>query len=160
MRIMKAFGLALPLVVLSSLVGRQEIAAQGFTFFVVPEGPTWGADRPAVGISDQNCQDIAYAAGYGDPTWRAYLDGSEAEGEGDEVASERIGAGPWYNYHGVLIAENLEQLHSDQSNLNQGTALTITGASLSPDVFAFPPGSELDAGDFTREGPYLCFGIP
>lgn len=129
-------------------------------FFLALKGPTWGADRPALEVSDAQCRDLAYVQGYGHLTWHAYLDGSAAEGEGDEIARDRIGTGPWYNYYGVLIAENLEQLHSDDNNLWSESAVTVTGETAPEGTLEIPWGSELDGGDFSREGPFLCFGLP
>jgi hypothetical protein len=127
-------------------------------FFVAAAGPTWGADQPALRVSDQHCATLAYPQGLGHLRWRAYLDGTARDGEASQVARERIGSGPWYNYHGGLIAENVAQLHSDESGLTSGSAVTETGDA--PPPFIIPRGSQLDGGDFTRAGPFLCFGIP
>jgi len=129
-------------------------------FFVALEGPTWGANQPPVGVSDAQCTDLAYAPGFGHLTWRAYITGTAAEGEEDQVAGGRIGAGPWYNYHGDLIAENLDQLHSDANRLSLESALTVEGRPAPEGALAIPPGSQLDGTDFTRQGPFLCFGLP
>jgi hypothetical protein len=129
-------------------------------FFLALEGPSWGADLPALEVSDQQCYDLAYAQGYGHLRWRAYLDGDPAEGEGDQKARNRIGTGPWYNYYGVLIAESVAQLHSDDNNLWHESAATVTGELAPEGAIEFPWGSELDGDDFTREGPFLCFGLP
>lgn len=129
-------------------------------FFLVMEGADFGADAPALEISDQYCAQLAYAAELGDGEWRAYLNGSEAEGEGGEMGRDRIGAGPFINGYGVVIAETVGQLHSDDTNLTQDTAVDLTGSTPSPDVFTVPPGSALDAADFSREGPFFCFKLP
>lgn len=129
-------------------------------FFLVMEGANFGADAPALQVSDQYCEQLAYAAQLGDGEWRAYLNGSEADGEGGEMGRDRIGAGPFINGYGVVIAETLDQLHSDDSNLTQDTAVDLTGSTPSPADFTVPPGSELDAADFTREGPFFCFKLP
>jgi len=138
------------------------LAAQSpdMNFFLALTGPTRGADRPALEVSDAHCHDLAYAQGYGHLRWRAYLDGSPSDGERGESARARIGTGPWYNYHGVLIAESLEQLHSDDNNLWQESAATVTGELAPQGAIEFPWGSDLDGGDFSREGPFLCFGVP
>lgn len=129
-------------------------------FFVAVEGPTWGADAPPLSVSDQHCRDIAYAAGWGDGRWRAYMTGKAADGEGDQIARERIGAGPWFNYYGVLIAEDVSQLHSDANNLNLETAITQNGEYVPERSMEIPPGSQLDGSAFTREGPFFCFRLP
>jgi hypothetical protein len=127
-------------------------------FFVAPSGATWGADQPALRVSDTVCNDLAYAQGYGHLTWRAYLDGSTADGEGDQIGRARIGPGPWYNFYGVLIAENLAQLHSDENNLWAESAVTVLG-DYAPETLVVPVGSELAGSRFTRAGPFFCFGV-
>lgn len=128
--------------------------APEMSFFLALEGPTRGADRPILEVSDEHCGALAYAQGFGHLTWRAYLNGD------GQRARDRIGSGPWYNYFGVLIAESVAQLHSDDNNLWQESAVTATGETAPAGAIEFPWGSELDGGDFTREGPFLCFGVP
>lgn len=151
----------LPILTLAFIAHAGHASAQSpeMNFFVMPEGPTWGADQPAVEVSDTHCETVAYAAGFGHLTWRAYLTGTEADGEADEIARDRIGTGPWYTYYGELIAEDLAQLHSDDNNLKYETVSTVDG-EYAPDGFEIPSGSQLDGTDFTREGPYFCFGVP
>ena len=144
------------------LFAAQPLAAQvaEMNFFVVLQGPTWGPDQPDVRISDSHCHDEGYGEGFGHLTWRAYLTGSAEDGEEGEIARARIGEGPWLNYYGVMIAENVDQLHSDDNNLWLESAVTVKGQTAPDGVLEIPLGSELDGGDFTREGPFLCFGIP
>jgi len=134
--------------------------AADVSFFVAVEGPGYGADQPTLRVSDSHCANTAYAAGLGDGRWRAYLNGSAAEGEGGQLARERIGTGPWVNYWGYVVAENVAQLHSDGNNLNVETALTATGEYPPAGALQVPMGSELDAASFSRSGPYFCFKLP
>ncbi len=129
-------------------------------FFVALEGPSSGANLPALVVSDAFCFDEGYAEGFGHLTWRAYLTGTPPDGEADQIARERIGEGPWYNYFGVVIAENLDQLHSDGNNLSFQSAVTVRGQTAPEGVLEIPSGSELDGSDFSREGPFFCFGLP
>ena len=128
-------------------------ASPDMNFFVAGTGAAWGADQSALVVSDQQCTDLAYAQGFGHLTWHAYLT------EGNERARDRIGSGPWYNYYGVLIAESLDQLHSDDNNLWEESAVTETG-DYPPDGLVIPKGSELDGKLYTRAGPFFCFGLP
>ena len=150
------------LIVGTTLIAASPLAWQStrMNFFVAPEGPNWGANQPPVGVSDAQCTDLAYAPGFGHLAWRAYLTGTAADGEEDQVAKGRIGAGPWYNYHGDLIAENLDQLHSDANSLSIESAVTVEGRSLPDGTLEIPPGSQLDGTDFARQGPFFCFGLP
>jgi hypothetical protein len=67
---------------------------------------------------------LAEAAGAGGKTWRAYL---SAEGVN---AKDRIGAGPWQNFAGDVIATDVAALHSDAANINKATGLTETGVQV------------------------------
>src|SRR5690606_27069020 len=42
-------------------------------------------------------------------------------------ARDRIGNGPWMNAAGVVIADNVETLHSDGNNISKETALDENG---------------------------------
>ena len=148
--------------IMALLLSARPVAAQqspDMNFFVVPTGPTYGAGQPTLQVTDQHCATLAYPQGLGHLQWRAYLNGSAAEGEGGQVARNRIGTGPWYNYYGVMIAESVAQLHSDDNNLWYESAVTVTG-DYAPQNMVIPPGSQLDGGDFTRRGPFFCFGFP
>ena len=150
------------LVVGGSLSTAQPLAGQvaRMNFFFVIEGPTWGANLPPVTVGDSYCQELGYAEGFGQLTWHAYLTGTSANGEEGEVARERIGEGPWYNFYGVTIAEDVAQLHSDDNNLWLESAVTVRGQTAPDGVLEIPMGSQLDGGDFSRDGPLLCFGLP
>jgi len=143
------------------LLGAEGLEAQDLrmNFFVMPVGSQ--VNGPPVRVSDNHCQTEAYAIGFGsDLRWRAYITGSDADGEGSQVARDRIGSGPWYNYYGEMIAENLAQLHSDESNLDRSTAITLTGDFVSRMLLTVPTGSALDGLSFAGEGAYFCFGVP
>jgi hypothetical protein len=144
---------------LATTVEPAEAQSPLMNFFLALRGPA-RADRLELEVSDTHCRDLAYAQGFGHLTWRAYLDGSPGVGQGHIKARDRIGQGPWYNYHGVLIAENLAQLHSDENNLWHESAVTVTGELAPRGAIEIPWGSELDGSDFSRRGPFFCFGIP
>ena len=148
-------GLILMLGVPSSLWAQ----SPDMNFFVALEGAGWGADQPALEVSDQQCTDLGYAQGFGHLTWRAYLNGSAADGEGGQLARDRIGPGPWFNYYGVMIAEDLAQLHSDENNLWEESAVTQLGDYPPDGTLVIPLGSELEGSLYTRAGPFFCFGV-
>ena len=54
------------------------------------------------------------------PDVSAWLPGGDA----GVSARDRIGKGPWTNAKGVVIAKNLDDLHSDHNNLTKQTALS------------------------------------
>ena len=101
------------------------------TFFVTSEPGAKGADFGGIEGADAHCQKLARAAGAGSHVWRAYLSASP-EGKAKGVnARDRIGAGPWHNAKGELIAKNVADLHGDverdRNNLWKGSALNEKG---------------------------------
>ncbi|MGJ7508596.1 hypothetical protein [Variovorax sp. GT1P44] len=96
------------------------------SFFITSVNPGKGADFGGLAGADRYCQSLAAAAGAGGRTWRAYLSTTPAGGAPAVNARDRIGAGPWYNVKGELIASNVEQLHGD-NKINKQTGLTEKG---------------------------------
>ena len=100
------------------------------SFFITSEGPGNGADLGGLEGADAHCQQLAAAVGAGDKTWRAYLS-TTAEGGGQAVnARDRIGSGPWYNAEGVMVAESVEHLNSEDNNLGKETSLSEKGEQI------------------------------
>lgn len=91
------------------------------TFFVTSAGPGDGANLGGLEGADAHCQQLAEAAGSTGFTWRAYL---SAEGVN---ARDRIGAGPWQNIKGEVIATDVAILHSADNNITKMTAQTEKG---------------------------------
>jgi hypothetical protein len=128
------------------------------SFFVTSAGPGDGANLGGLAGADAHCQSLAEAAGAGDKTWRAYLS------TGTENARDRIGAGPWQNAKGVVIAANVEELHSDANAISKETGLTETGETVNgrgddPNRHDILTGSNADGtanentcGDWTLNG--------
>jgi hypothetical protein len=101
------------------------------TFFVTSVGPGKGADLGGLAGADAHCQKLAETAGAGGRTWRAYL---STQGAGAVNARDRIGAGPWHNAKGVLIAKDVADLHGDvqrdRNNLTKESAITEKGETV------------------------------
>lgn len=97
------------------------------TFFVTSEGKGKGADLGGLDGADAHCNALAQAAGSKRDSWRAYLSTTAPGGEAGVNARDRIGKGPWRNAKGVVVAKNVDQLHSAKNNLNKKTALTEKG---------------------------------
>lgn len=95
-------------------------------FFVTSVGVGNGGDLGGLEGADAHCQALAEAAGAGDRDWRAYLSTQE-EGARGISARSRIGQGPWYNAHGVLIAANLTELHLYNTSITYETAVDENG---------------------------------
>jgi len=125
------------------------------TFFVTSVGPGKGGDLGGLEGADRHCQSLAKAAGAGDRTWRAYLStqGSSLPDPKVVNARDRIGPGPWQNAKGVVIARNVEELHSAKNNLTKETALDergqlVNGRTEKPNKHDILTGSRLDGTAF------------
>jgi hypothetical protein len=142
--------------------------ATGMSFFITSAGPGNGAALGGLEGADRHCQTLADAAGFGSRTWHAYLSATAAEGKPAVNARDRIGPGPWRNQAGVVVAENVEQLHSDANNLTKQTVLTekgeqVNGRGDTPnrhDILtgSQPDGSAATAGEDTTCGNWTSSG--
>ena len=101
---------------------------QNMTFFVSSTGSGMGGNLGGLAGADKHCQALAAKAGAGNRKWQAYLSTSMP----DVNARDRIGKGPWQNAKGVVIAANVEELHSDKANINNDTALDEQGRQINP----------------------------
>jgi hypothetical protein len=136
------------LLVVLALVGASAAAyaqSQDMTFFVSSVGSGKGADFGGLAGADRHCQTLAAAAGAGSRTWRAYLSASGAQ---PVNARDRIGSGPWKNAQGVVVANNVAELHGT-NNLTKQTALNEKGAVVngrgdSPNMHDILTGSQPD----------------
>jgi hypothetical protein len=72
------------------------------------------ADWPAL---TAHCQTLAAAVAAGNRTWHAYLSTQARPGKPAVNARDRIGTGPWYNFQGEMIAQDLAHLHGDTMEL-------------------------------------------
>ena len=108
----------------SPAIGQDEV--RSMSFFVTSVGMGNGADLGGLEGADKHCQKLATDAGAGNRTWRAYLS-TEEPGKRGAFARHRIGQGPWYNAHGVLIAANLTDLHLYNRTITLETALDENG---------------------------------
>jgi hypothetical protein len=107
------------------------------SFFITSVGKGDGANYGGLAGADAYCAQMATAAGMQTPqgrTWRAYLSATAAAGQPAVNARDRIGAGPWYNAKGVLIANNVADLHGDverdRNQINKQQALSEKGGSI------------------------------
>jgi hypothetical protein len=98
------------------------------SFFITSAGPGDGAKLGGLAGADRHCQQLAEAAGVTGKTWHAYL-GQQALGGMPAInARDRIGKGPWVNAKGVVVATNVDDLHSDNNKLGKENSLTEKGA--------------------------------
>jgi hypothetical protein len=105
------------------------------SFFITSVGKGDGANYGGLAGADAYCAQMAQGGNIPTPqgrTWRAYLSATAAAGQPAVNARDRIGAGPWYNARGQLIANNVADLHGDvqrdRNSINKQTALNEKGA--------------------------------
>ncbi|WP_298932003.1 hypothetical protein [uncultured Ramlibacter sp.] len=137
-------------------------------FFVTSVGSGKGADLGGIAGADAHCQRLASAAGAGGKTWKAYLSvpptfpsATNAAGVPAVNARDRIGAGPWYNAKGVLIAANLDALHNGGNNVTKQTALDEKGAMVkgrgdTPNEHDMLTGTRADGTAFAPQTDTTC----
>ena len=119
--------------------------ASEMTFFLTSVGSGSGADLGGLAGADAHCQSLAAAIGAGGKTWRAYL---STTGSGGVDARDRIGSGPWQNIEGVVVAQNVDQLHFE-NNVTKETVLNekgmmTNGRGDTPNQHDILTGSQLD----------------
>lgn len=123
-------------------------------FFITSSGPGDGANLGGLEGADLHCETLAYAQGAGGLGWKAYLSTLNDDGTAAVHARDRIGAGPWYNFEGVMIAQDATDLHSENANLTKETILTelgnpVNGRGDDPNMHDIITGSNIDGTAFT-----------
>lgn len=106
-------------------------AQHQMSFFITSSGPGDGAKLGGLAGADAHCKALADAsgvAGASSKTWHAYLSAKAEAGHPAVNAKDRIGKGPWYNHHGVMVAQSVADLHSDNNKLGKENSLTEKGA--------------------------------
>jgi hypothetical protein len=145
--------------------GKGESAKKGgpadMTFFVTSKGPGKGADLGGLEGADKHCNELAKAAGSKRTNWKAYLSTTAPGGDAGENARDRIGKGPWRNAKGVVVAKNLNDLHSEKANVTKETALTekgeqVKGRGDKPNEHDILTGSDPNGMFSTAGGDTTC----
>ena len=159
--------------VLGSVVALVACATQSPTpvnpmsFFVTSSNPGKGADFGGLAGADAYCESLAAKAGAGGRNWRAYLSTTTSQSAPAVNARDRIGAGPWQNIKGEILASNVEELHGS-NKLGKMTSLTEKGEIISgrgdavnlhdiltgstPEGRALAPGKDSTCGNWTQSG--------
>ena len=142
-------------------LGSGALAQQAkMTFFVTSVGSGKGADFGGLAGADKHCQSLAAAAGAGNHMWHAYLSESAPPGGKAVNARDRVGKGPWQNAKGVVIAQNVAELHGN-NNLNKQTALTekgetVNGRGDTPNMHDILTGSQPDGTAYAGSDDHTC----
>jgi len=141
------------------------------TFFVTSAGPGNGANLGGLEGADAHCASLADAAGSELTNWRAYLSVNAKidRSSGKPVviagvnARDRIGSGPWHNAKSVLIANDVDDLHSDNNAIDKSTGLDENGNEVNargdkPNRHDILTGSDPDGRYSTAGGDTTCSG--
>lgn len=143
--------------------------ADKMSFFITSVGPGNGADLGGLEGADAHCAKLAKSAG-STKSWAAYLSTSmvidRSEGRPYKItdgvsARDRIGSGPWHNAKGVLIASDLDELHSVKANINKETGLDENGNTVNargdkPNKHDILTGSDSNGHFSTAGGDTTC----
>jgi hypothetical protein len=150
--VVNASVLAAAVMVLAACAGGMRSSSSssstGMGFFVSSTGSGRGADLGGLAGADRLCTSLATAAGAGNRTWRAYLSTQPGPGGAGVNARDRIGTGPWRNAKGVVVANNVTELHGN-NNITKQTALTekgdvVNGRGDQPNMHDILTGSQPD----------------
>jgi hypothetical protein len=157
-----AAGILVPAVLMGAAVAPTVQAQQpNMTFFVTSTGSGKGGDLGGLDGADAHCAALAKAAGAKATNWRAYLSTSLPGGDQGVDARSRIGKGPWQNAKGVVVAKNVDDMHSGHNNITKQTALTekgevVNGRGDQPNQHDMLTGSDPDGRFSTAGGDTTC----
>lgn len=143
--------------------------AEKMSFFITSVGKGDGANLGGLEGADAHCKALASAVG-SSKEWAAYLstsmiiernEGSPLKITNGISARDRIGAGPWHNAKGVLIANDINELHSNKVNINLETGLDekgnpINGRGAKPNKHDILTGSDSNGHFSTAGGDSTC----
>jgi len=153
-------GFSILAAVIALSLGAAAVDAQqsDISFFITSAGPGKGGDLGGINGADQLCQLLGATAGAGTKTWHAYL---STQGASAVNARDRIGKGPWKNAKGIIIANDLAELHGSKNNINKQTALTekgepVNGRGDSPNMHDILTGSQPDGTAFAAGEDRTC----
>ena len=149
---------AIPLALLASCAGGEDTS---MSFFLTSEGPGNGAALGGLAGADQYCQSLAEGVGAGDKVWHAYFSTTASDGQPAVNARDRIGSGPWYNANEIMIAESVDNLHSEDNNLTKETQLDekgemVNGRGDDPNRHDILTGSQPDGTAFSGDEDTTC----
>ena len=141
----------------------QAQTAADMSFFITSAGPGKGGNLGGLAGADAHCQSLAAAAGAGGKTWHAYLSTATNPVQPAQTvnARDRIGAGPWKNAKGVVIATSVDDLHSDNVKINKETGLDekgqpVKGVGEQPNQHDILTGSDMQGKAFAANLNLTC----
>jgi hypothetical protein len=134
-----------------------EESTREMSFFITSEGPGDGARLGGLSGADRHCGRLAGDGG----NWRAYLSAAAEDGKPAVNARERIGTGPWFNAKRVMIAKDVDDLHSDNNKIDKENALDengqiVNGRGDTPNRHDILTGSKADGTAISDGEDHTC----
>ena len=108
------------------------------SFFITSVNPGQGGELGGLDGADAHCKKLAMAVGAGNRQWRAYLSTDAVD------AKSRIGAGPWKNQKGLVVATSVADLHSANNKLSEDNSLDEKGEYIEGNRHDILTGSNAD----------------
>jgi hypothetical protein len=128
--------------VLAGCASTQQPPQTGMSFFLTSAGPGNGANLGGLDGADRHCAMLADAVNV-------------------VHARNRIGAGPWYNQKGDLIAQSVADLHSENPRWTKQTVVNergevVNGRGDTPNRHDILTGSQLDGTAYAAGTDSTC----
>lgn len=144
----------------TSFAAHHEVSDK-MSFFLTSKGPGNGANLGGLAGADNHCKELASSVGAGDKQWRAYLSTSSEGSISSINARDRIGNGPWYNAKGIKVANDVNDLHSENSKLSKTNSISehgevINGRGDKPNRHDILSGSDLQGYLMSGDGDKTC----
>jgi hypothetical protein len=165
---LSAFAAAFALTMGAGVFASHAQSAEKMSFFITSDGGGDGANFGGLKGADAYCTTLAKAAG-STKNWAAYLSTSMVIDRSSGTpkvtngisARDRIGSGPWHNARGVLIAKDVNDLHSDNVNISLQTGLDengnqIKGRGEKPNQHDILTGTDSNGHFSTAGGDTTC----
>lgn len=146
-------------------VQAQSQISPNMSFFITSAGKGDGANYGGLAGADAHCAALAKAAGSAKTNWHAYLSttavaaANGAPAQAPEDARNRIGTGPWVNAKGVLVANNVDELHAKtltKDLLLTEKGVTNNGMGDTPNTHDILTGSDTAGRYLATNGDSTC----
>jgi hypothetical protein len=133
--------------------------APNMSFFITSATLGKGGDLGGLAGADAHCQQLATTVGAGGKTWHAYLSTADSAAAKVINARDRIGNGPWQNAKGAMIAQSVDDLHTNKvsaDDLLTERGTKVSGVGFTPVWHDALTGSQADGRAFPGNMNLTC----
>jgi hypothetical protein len=133
--------------------------APNMSFFITSATLGKGGDLGGLAGADAHCQQLATTVGAGGKTWHAYLSTADSAAAKAINARDRIGNGPWQNAKGAMIAQSVDDLHTNKvsaDDLLTERGTKVSGVGFTPVWHDALTGSQADGRAFPGNMNLTC----